>query len=198
MPSLPSAFYFHSIFLTDTLIEIWTGGDNRVEAPVHQAMNTLVVGWIPAIAQMREVEKEERMNLILRSLALTYLLNHQELLTEFYAESMDKTTLRSFYNTSVHPQGDGTYMLRSARYEEYGFLSPDDLTAGRLDETQPVETWNYKTPKQDEDVREFLEVVFVYSEEEFNNNEKYVPYARVKNKFAILRQIVLDLGYELK
>ena len=144
--------------------------------------------------KMDQEGKEHRVSEILQDLALAYIQKHQELLEEFYAESSDKNTLVSWYYKYVFPTGNGMYTLKSDRYEAYGFLSM--ANSYNTGESIPVSQWTYYTPKQTQDVEDFVEAVFSYNEEEFN--EKYREYALVRNKFSIMRGIILDIGYQLE
>ena len=195
LPNLPEGLFFQSLFLTDSLIEKRPPGKDYAEE-AHEGMTTLAIGWMPEIAVMSSEEKEERLGKILQYTALTYLQSHQDLLAEFYAESSDKNTLVSYYEKSVRPSGDGIYSLRSDRYEAFGFLRAAELYEDRIDESTPPTEWNYKLPDQEQDVQDFVNAIFAYTLEEFE--EKYLSYELVRNKYTIMRNILLEVGYKLE
>lgn len=194
LPKMPKVFHQTSILLLDSLYNFQYGMPVLPLLEVYQGMETLAIGNIPAIAKMEQDECEEVVNRILVYLTTSYLSTKAPVkMDDFYKVSYNHEQQWTYYKVNVKPAPDypGQTYLPSARWETYGFLDYDHSKYSKL-EPNPTEEWWYWLPDVDDDVEDFVLAVLVYTPEEFEM--KYQEYPKVKEKYTLMREILVDLG----
>ena len=198
LPEVPDGFYIQSILLLDSLYEQEREGGEKKMLKMHQGMETLAVADIPLIADMSVEEQVERAGEIITYMTLNFLAkNPSDRLTDFKRVSYDPTTQRSFYEMSVRaPYYPGDLScLEPAHWETYGFLDFDRSKYHYIDGSE-IGSWYYTLGGEDADVEDFVMAAVSYRENDFK--AEYADYPKVLEKFAIIREILGEIGFKLK
>ena len=192
-PNMPEVFHQTSVFLVDSLYEErYAGYPNLIFPSVYQGMETLVIGNIPGLRGLGEAELRDSANQILQYLTVSYLHSQNpDGIEDFYQVSSDLQTQRTYYEVDVRqPYYPGEYVLEPARWEEYGFLNYDQNSYAYVE--GEMEYWSYTLPSQDADLNDYVMAVLNRTPKEFER--EYASYAKVIEKFTLLRNILVRIG----
>ena len=194
LTKMPKVFHFTSILLLDSLYNFQWGSPVLPLLEVYQGMEALAIGNVPAIANMDVNAQGELANRIIVYLTTNYLANKNlSKMVAFYKVSYNQEQQWEYYGVTVKPNPyyPGERYLPSARWETFGFLDYDHSKYAVVDPS-PVEEWWYSLPRRDDDVEDYILAVLSYTPEEFE--VAYQAYPKVKEKYTIMREILVEQG----
>lgn len=173
IPLLPETMSVRSFLLLNTLETSGLGSSS------FKGLNTILVAQVP---RLREMTREERVKLkaaVLRSIFTASISTYEKELESFYQ------TTRSYYTTEDLYGYNVWYYQNRTPYqdpEEVGFLGVDPSYTSCL-------------PTESMDVSMYIEAMFMYSREEFE--DLYGSYEAVMKKYDIMLSILESIGVSL-
>ena len=190
LPQIPSEIYVPSILLVDSL----TSSSGSL---TYKGFNTIVVSEVSEFANMDEVAKKEYRGAVLRSLVAGSLVGIEgEWLEEnFYALTY-----------AVNPDNiNYLYSTGTAGYMVYRACAGLDLTAeeqslavlgfiGTRSKPNPGAAERlWYVPERSQDVSQYCEAIFAYTEEEFKALHGDAPV--VMDKYYVMRNKLKEYGF---
>lgn len=190
LPEIPTEMYVPSILLVDSL----TSSSGNL---AYKGFNTIVVSEVSEFAEMDEVAKKKYRGAVLRSLVAGSLVGTEgEWLEEnFYALTYEVNPGNLNYLYSTGTIGYAVYRACTGmdlKAEEQtlavlGFIG----TRTKPPVGQAERSWY--VPERNQDVSQYCEAIFAYTEEEFKALHGEAPV--VMSKYYVLRDKLKEYGF---
>jgi hypothetical protein len=185
LPKIPAVFPLQSLLLVQSSSQRVTGGLSPRRNKPFVGFNTLMLNIVDP-GTMTDSSKRKYIADVLATLAYKMLMpNYQARLeTDFHSITKSTTSSPLVYLqllSSLSPDGNGTL-------EDFSFLP------GRF---IPALAPGY-TPRPDDDLVSYMELVFFYNNNATANFETdYAAYPLMIKKFKAIRQIVKEIGFRI-
>lgn len=190
LPEVPTAMYVPSILLVDSL----TSSSGNL---AYKGFNTVVVSEVSEFAGMDEVAKKQYRGAVLRSLVAGSLVGTEEewLEENFYALTYAVNPDNKNYLYSTGTIGYAVYRACSGmnlaaeeqKLAVLGFIG----TRSKPSVGQAERSWY--VPERSQDVSQYCEAIFAYTEAEFKALHGEAPV--VMDKYYVLRDKLKEYGF---
>ena len=190
-PQLPKELYVPSVLLTDTL--------NSTSGTIaFKGLNTIVLSNVNKFTSMNAAERKSYSAAFLRAVVASSMMSHEEQwLEENFFEltyAVNRDNIAYLYSTATI--GYAVYKALSNFPVEEQKLAKLGFIGTRTKPTPGSAERLWYVPEKAQDVSQFCEAIFTYSEAEFTELHGDEPV--VMAKFHVLRERIKKYGFNLE